>query len=268
MAKEKLSKAEKQLKKLKKHYDEASEELGLEGKGVNEQIQILVNTCDVLQGEICKMSDDIKINDLGKIQELTPIDKKTYLDFVNICALKNNGKLKEKAVAKFTDDFYRRLFITNIRHSFLESYMSDKDLKITDEDNEEYSPYEDYKSEEFNDIMQNSATKREYLNNVLWKQYKHYAAAAEYITNLELKYSDFKNLVDWQHYANGGYPTPNSPSKIWAIFDKFNYAHRLLTKYGYENTINELNDEFGLEINETTPNPKNHPWDNIDDENI
>ena len=257
----------KRLKKLKKYYERADEELHLSDKSVNEQVHILVDTCDNIQGEICRMSDDIKITDLLKVQELTPIDKTTYLEFVKICMLKNNGKLKDKAVAKFTDDFYRRLFITNLRHSFLQSYMGDEgELKITDEDNEEYVPFTDYQSDEFNKIMQDSATKRDYLNNILWKRYKDFAKAAEYITELALPYKDFKNLVDWQHYKDGGYPTEKSPSKIWAIFDKFNYAHRMLTKWGYNETTNELNYEFGLDVNETEAHPKEHPWNVSNDE--
>lgn len=257
---------EEKLSKLKKYWEAANEEFDLDGKEVIEQVHILVDAADDLMNTICETSDDIKINDYCKAQELTPIDKKTYLDFVNICSLKNNDKLKENAIEKFEKDFYERLFITNIRHSFLESYMNGDDLKITDEDNEEFKPFTDYASEEFNKIMQESAKKREYLNLVLWKRYKSIAKAAEYITDLELSYKDFKNLVDWQHYKDGGYPSPTTPSKIWAIYDKFNYAHRLLDKWKFKNTIKEHSEEFGLNITLETPNPKDHPWMKKDEE--
>lgn len=258
---------EKKLAKLKKSYEAVNEELQISELPVNEQVHRLVDACDDLMNEICSMSDDIKINDLEKAKELTSIDKKTYLDFVNICVKKNNDKLKDKAIEKFTEDFNQRLLITNLRHAFLNSYMNGEDLKITDEDNEEYVPFNDYTSEEFNKIMQDSATKREYLNNTLWKKYKEIAKAAEYITNLELTYKDFKNLVDWQHYKDGGYPTPTTPSKIWSVFNKFNYAHKLLNKYNYVNTINELNHEFGLKTEDTEPHPVEHPWDNVEEKN-
>ena len=257
---------EVKLRKLKKAYDYADEELKLEEKyvTVTEKVHALIDMCDELMNKICEMSDDIKINDLERVQELTPIDKKTYLDFVAICSRRNNDTLKDKAIDKFAEDFAKRLLITNLRHSFLESYMNGEDLKITDEDNEEFKPFTDYKSDEFDKIMNESANKREYINTILWHQYKTYAKAAEYITNLELNYKDFKNLVDWQHYKNGGYPSPTSPSKIWSIFDKFNYAHRVLTKWGYDNTADELKTEFGLIIEETEPNPVEHPWMIID----
>lgn len=248
------------LDKLRKFWEAANDEFGLSDKTVVEQVHILVDAADELMCTICEQSDKIKIDDLAKVQELTPIDKKTYLDFVNICALKNNDSLKEKAIAKFEEDFAKRLFITNLRHSFLESYMNGDELKITDEDNEEYKPFTDYESDDFNEIMQDSAKTREYLNTCLWRQYKSIAKAAEYATSLELSYADFKKLVDWQHYKNGGYPSPASPSKIWSVFNTFNHAHRLLSKYEYDETRKELCKEFGLVIEEVTPQPVDHPW--------
>ena len=113
---------------------------------------------------------------------------------------------------------------------------------------------------QLNDSKKLSAKKREYLNTVLWRKYKQLAKAAEYATKCELEYKDFKNLVDWQHYKDGGYPSPTSPSKVWSIFNHFNYTHRTLTKWGYDDTANELKNEFGLNVGETEPHPVEHPW--------
>lgn len=253
---------EKQIKlqKLKKVYDIINEELSLDVHDSIEQVHMLVDAGDKVLDEICTISDDIKLNDLCKAQALTPLDKKTYLDFVRICSLKNNDSLKDKAISKFEEDFSQKLFITNLRHSFLESFMSGYDLKITNEDNEEYKPFSDYKSDEFNAIMQDSAKKQEYINLVLRRKFKQLSKAAEYITQCELTPKDFKNLVDWQHYKDGCYPTPTSPSKIWSVFDKFNYAHRTLTKWGYNDVSNNLKHEFGLDVNEIESHPVDHPW--------
>ena len=262
MAKKQLTEEEKKEKRLQKLaiiYGQVDDELHISGHPVNEQVHALVDRCNVLQTEICQMSDSIKIDDLTKVQDITDIDKKTYLDFVNICALKSNDKLKEKAIAKFESDFESRLFISNLRHSFLESYMSGYDLKITDESNQEYKPFADYKSEEFEKIMEDSAKKREYINKVLYGQYKKYAKAAEYITKLELNYGDFKKLVDWEHYKDGGYPTPTTPAKLWSIFDKYNNAIRLMEKYEFTQQ-KDLNKEFGINIELTKPSPVKHPW--------
>ena len=262
MAKKQLTaeeKKEKRLQKLAIIYGQVDDELHISGKPINEQVHMLVNKCNELQGQICQYADSIKIDDLAKVQDITDIDKKTYLDFVNICALKNKDKLKEKAIAKFEGDFENRLFISNLRHSFLESYMSGYDLKITDEDNQEYKPYSDYKSEEFERIMEDSAKTRMFINDVLYKQYKKYAAAAEYITKLELNYGDFKKLVDWEHYKEGGYPTPTPPAKLWSIFDKYNNAIRLMEKYEFTQQ-KDLNKEFGLNVELGKPSPVKHPW--------
>jgi len=262
MAKKELTekqKREKKLAKLSVAYTLADNELHIAGKPINEQIHILVNACSDIQSEICSVADSIKIEDLTKVQDITDIDKKTYLDFVNITALKNNDKLKEKAISKFENDFSNRLVIANLRHSFLESYMSGNDLKITDQDNYEYKPFEDYKSEEFEKIMEDSAKKREYINKVLYGHYKTLAKAAEYITKLDLSYSKFKNLVDWEHYKEGGYPSPTSPAKLWSIFNRYNEAINLMTKYEFTQQ-NELNKEFGLDVNLVTPHPVKHPW--------
>ena len=262
MGKKQLTEDEKREKKLQKLaiiYGQVDSELHIAGKSVNEQIHVLVDKCNALQTEICQISDSIKIDDLTKVQDITDIDKKTYLDFVNICALKSNDKLKEKAIAKFESDFENRLFISNLRHSFLESYMSGYDLKITDESNQEYKPFADYKSEEFEKIMEDSAKKREYINKILYGQYKKYAKAAEYITKLELNYGDFKKLVDWEHYKEGGYPSPTTPAKLWSVFDKYAHAMNLMTKYEFTQQ-NELNKEFGLDIKLMTPHPVKHPW--------
>lgn len=275
MAKKQLSEKEKKEKKLQKLYHkylEVDGELNLSGKPVDKQVRTLVGACMDIQAEICKMSDSIKIDDLLKVQDITDIDKKTYLDFVNITALKNNDKLKEKAITRFENDFSNRLVIANMRHSFLESYMSGNDLKITDQDNYEYKPFEDYKSEEFEKIMEDSAKKREYINKTLYSQYKKYAAAAEYVTDLELTYAKFKNLVDWEYYKDGGYPTPTTPGRLWSIFNKYNEAIRLMKTYGFSQQ-EELNREFGLDVYLTTPHPVKHPWmendptvENLDEE--
>lgn len=265
-------KKERKLQKLYIYYAKADSELNLAGNDVNLQVRKLVNSCLDIQREICKSSDSIKIDDLTKIQDITNIDKKTYMDFVNICSLKNNDKLKEKAIQKFESDFENRLVIANLRHSFLESYMSGNELKITDGDNYEYKPFNDYRSEEFEQIMEDSAKKREYINKVLYGQYKTYAKAAEYITKLELTYGKFKQLVDWEYYKEGGYPSPTTPAKLWSIFNRFNESIRLIDKYGF--TQHEaLKKEFGLDLNLVNPVPVKHPWmtddptiENLDEE--
>lgn len=247
--------------KLKKFYEKFNEELGLEGLTITEQIHKLIDAANETHKLVDEQMREIKEVDYVKAFELTPIDKPTYMEFVRICSLKNNDKLQDKAIDKFVEDFDQRLFTTNIRHSFLESYMNGEDLKITDEDNQEYKPFTDYKSEEFEKIMNESASKREYINLVLNRRIKQLGKAAEFITDGELKFKDFKKLADFEYYKDGGIPKEDSPSKIWKIFQTFNDSYRLMNKYGYTQETYDLKNEFGLDITLHEPNYVAHPWE-------
>lgn len=263
MSKKQLTEQEKNERKLKnlaKFYDYASSELNLTGDEV-EDVHNLVMKCVDIQHEICSNSDSIKIDDYEKVKELTEIDKQTYLEFVRICALKNNDKLHEKAIKKFESDFENRLLNTNLRYSFLNSFMGGDDIKITDNSKEQFEKFEDYISEKFNTIIEDSTKKREYINLVLRREYSKYQKAAMYISKLELTPADFKELVDYEVYKNGCYPSPTSPSKVWAIFNKYSKALRLMKKYNF-NQHENLNKEFGLNVELITQHPVEHPWMN------
>lgn len=254
-------KKERKLKKLRADYNKVCSEVDLSGKTREEQVREMVLLATAIQGEICKCSDYIKVDKLDEASQLTSIDKSTWLDFVRIASLKDVGKLQEKAVSKFEADFERRLLITNLRKSFLESYMSSEDMKITDEDNYKYEPFDDYKSDDFKKIMEDAAQKRIYINTVLKPRYKEIANAAIYITDFGIKPSEFKELVDWEYYKEGGYPAPQSPSKIWKVFERYDHALRLLKAYAFADTANALNKEFGLSVSLQTPQPVDHPWE-------
>ena len=232
-------KNERKLKNLAKFYNYASSELNLTGDEV-EDVHKLVMKCVDIQHEICSNSDSIKIDDYEKVKELTEIDKQTYLEFVRICALKNNDKLHEKAIKRFESDFENRLLNTNLRYSFLNSFMGGDDIKITDTSKEQFEKFEDYISEKFNNIIEESTKKREYINLVLRREYSKYQKAA---------------------YKNGCYPSPTSPSKVWTIFSKYSNALRLMKKYNF-NQHENLNKEFGLNVELTIQHPVEHPWMN------
>ena len=65
--------------------------------------------------------------------------------------------------------------------------------------------------------------------------------------------------IDWEHYKEGGYPTPTTPAKLWSIFDKYNNAIRLMEKYEFTQQ-KDLNKEFGLNVELGNPSPIKHPW--------
>ena len=262
-------KHEKKRQKLSSDYYKVLEEYPvIAGKEPDEQVKEMVIAACAIQKEICECADYIRIEKLEEAADITQIDKSTWLDFVRIASLKDVGKLQEKAIHKFENDFEKRLLITNLRKTFLESYMSGKEMQITDEDNYNYTPFDAYKSEDFLSLLEDSAKKRVYINTILRPLYKELSNAAQYVTDLKLKPGDFKNLVDWEYYKDGGYPSPTSPSKIWAIVKTYDHAIRLMQEYGFEAEINKLQKEFGLTTELHKPCPVEHPWmiDNEDDE--
>ena len=100
--------------------------------------------------------------------------------------------------------------------------------------------------------MNRSASTREYINMVCRKQYKKYSNAAQYITNLELKASDFKNLVDYEYYKEGGYPSPQTPAKLWSLFNKYNEAMRMMNRYGFTQQNSLINEQNKNNYNSVT----------------
>ena len=255
-------KKERKMRKLSRSYHKVTNDYNVNTSLPKEdQVREFVRLACDIQQEICTTSDKIRIDDLEKQQDIVPIDKSTYLDFVRIASLKEVGKLQEKAISKFSSDFEKRLLSTNLRSQFLDTYMSGEvDCKVTDEDNREFTPFSGYSSSEFYDQLEESAKKRIYINTVLRPRMNDLSRAAEYITNMRITGKMFKDLVDWEYYKEGGYPSPESPSKIWAIFQRYDYALRLLKEYGYDNTVDELNKEFGLNVETHSPVKTPHPW--------
>lgn len=257
-------KKQKRMKKCKKSYDALSEELTLIGD-VNHDIHKLIEAGQAVQCEICKNADTIKIDDYEEANKLSPIDAQTYTAFVSIAAQKMNGKLTDKAFEKFENDFNNRLFIANARHTFLNTYMSDEDLKLADDDDNKFEPFDEHDANEFQQILEHSAQTRIYINEVLYGRMKQLAEAAEYITNGEIGYKQFKMLNDFEYYKDGGYPTPSTPAKLWSIFNRFNEAYRLMEKYDFKQYI-DLSHEFGVDVELHEQHPVTHPWMLAEDE--
>lgn len=257
---EKNKKIEKKLKRSKEIYERVKDELGLNGS-VNEQIgQLILECCDI-QHEICNQADTIKITNFDKALELIQIDKGTWNEFVNITAKKYYGRLKDKAVDKYEDDCHKRRHIANLKQSFYDSYLSDNPLKVLDEtDNQSYS-FDNEENKEFETLMEESAKIRDYINHTLYARYKMLYQCAFYLSEGELEYKDFKDMVDWQCYIDSD--DPKYPDRAWKIFEKFNRMIRLFNSYSNENSVKHMNDmckEFGVSFNLHTPQPVHHGW--------
>lgn len=256
--KKKETKEEKRLKVVKKAYEELAEYMDLNGD-ITHDIHELVKAGQNIQKEICQKADSIKIDDYEAANKIVPISKGTYNEFVSVVVRKNEGKFTDKNVEKLDEEFNTKLYDVNILNSFLNTYVSDKDLKLANKDDNNFEPFGEHSSEDFEKLLQKSASTKSYINTILYPQLKQLAAAAEYITNGEITYKEFKQLNDFEYYKNGGYPSESTPGRAWAIYNNFANAHRLMDKYGFDQS-SELCNEFGLEINVVQKNPKTHPW--------
>lgn len=256
----KSEKSERRLKKLESVWETVSKELSLnENDSIKKNVHKLVEEASNVQKDICNYSDSIKYDNFDKANEIVPVDKPTYLAFVDLTAKKMNDKVTEKTLDKFTEDFEKKVFNVNFRNSFMNSYLEGDNLKIADADDVKIEDIKTHKCEEFEQLMEDSAKKRLYINEVLRPKYKSLAEAAEYITSGDLTFPKFKQIVDFEHYDEGGYPHPNSPAKLWDIYRKFNEAYRLMNDYEFSQ-IGSLNKEFGLGIQLGKENPEIHPW--------
>lgn len=256
----KLTKEEKKLKRSKEIYERIKDELGLNGD-TNEQIGQLIQECCAIQHEICGNSDQIKITNFEKALELIQIDKPTWMEFVNITAKKYYGRLKEKAVYKYEDMCQTKRHIANLKQSFYDSYLSDNPLKVVDEYDKQTYDFDNSENKEFEKLMEDSAKIRDFINNTLYRRYKDLYQCAYYLTEGEIKYAEFKDMVDWQCYIDS--EDPKYPDRAWKIFEKFNRMIRLFDKYSNENSENHLTDmihEFGLSFELHPEHLKMHPW--------
>lgn len=256
----KMTKEERKLKRSKEIYERVKDELGLNGS-TNEQIEQLIKECCDIQHEICKNADTIKIDNFERALELIQIDKSTWMEFVNITAKKYYGHLKEKAVDKYENMCQSKRHIANLKQSFYDSYLSDNPLKVVDEYDKQTYDFDNFENKEFEKLMEDSAKIRDYINNILNKRYKDLYQCAYYLTEGELEYKDFKDIVDWQCYVES--EDPKYPDRAWKIFEKFNRMIRLFNKYANENSEKHLNDmkhEFGLTFELRSEQLKVHPW--------
>jgi len=251
-------KKENRLKTVQKSYENLSPSIGFTGDPISD-VHKMVEYGQEIQSQICKLADSIKIDDYEEANKITPISKGLYMEFVNVAVKRMMGKLNEKVSEKLDKEFGTKLLDLNMLNTFLNTYVADQDLKLADSDDDKFEPFNEHESEEFQNLLEKSARTRISINENLYPQLKELGNAAEYITNGEITYKEFKMLNDFEYYQNGGYPSPTSPSRSWSIYNNFANAHRLMDKYKFDQA-KELSKEFGLDITVGPKNPVMHPW--------
>lgn len=264
--KKKLSKEERKLYRAKEIYERVKDDIGLNGD-TNEQIGQLIQECCNIQKEISEKNDIINKVNFEKASEFIRIDRATWSEFVNLTAKKYYGRLGEKQVDKYEDTCQTKRHIANLKQSFYDSYLSDRPLKVLDETNNQSYDFDNEENKEFQDLMEETAKIKDYIVNILMPKYKTMYNCAFHLTEGTIKYSEFKDMVDWQCYVDS--EDPNYPDKAWKVFEKFNRMIRLFDKYSNENSDKHLNDmkhEFGLTFELRPEHIRKHPWAKNDED--
>lgn len=249
-------KHQKMMEKCKVFYEKYKNELQLNGDEID-QIHQLVDAGNELQGQICTEADKVNLDGFDKAKNLLTIDKATWGEFVKIVAKKLYGRLSEKALDKLNNSIELKHYLANLRQTFLESYLADEKMKVVDESGDSDVNFDESENSDFQNLLEEYAKIRDYINNVLYKRYNELAMAAYFITNGKIKRAEFKDLVDWEHYKDS--EDPKYPSRSWKIYDRFNRMVRLMNEYEF-NQIKDLNYEFGIYPEISTPHPITHGW--------
>lgn len=223
-----------------------------------EQLREIVFGANSILTEICKNADKIKIDLLECVQETTPVESKQWVEFVQLATTMAKGEVSQKKLEKMNESFENSMFIVSLRKSFIDTYVngdgSEIQLPVKEQDIPLPNLPETESEPDFEKFLQQAVQIRTYINTVLWPAFRQFAEAAEHITDGRIKYYEFKDLVDWEHYKEGGYPSENSKPKLWSIIDRFNYASRLMLEFEFPQ-IQELFKQFGMDVTLSAPHP-------------
>lgn len=255
-----MTKEERKLKRSKEIYERIKDEIGLNGS-INEQIGQLIQEACKLQLEINEKNNLITESGYEKALELIKIDKPTWNEFVNLTAKKYYGRLNENQVNKYEETCSSKRHIINLKQSFFDSYLSDNPLKVVDEyDNQSYN-FDNEENKEFSDLLEDNAKIKDFIVSTLNNRFKDLYKCAFYLTEGELKESEFRELVQFECYKDSD--DEKHPDKLWKLFERFNKMSRLLNKYNNENISDHLCSmckEFGLSYSLSSEQLKVHPW--------
>ena len=262
----KMSKEERRLKRSKEIYERVKDELGLNGDR-NEQIGQLIQEACKVQLEINEKNNTITESGYEKALELIKIDKPTWNEFVNLTAKKYYGRLNEKQVDKYEETCNSKRHIINLKQSFFDSYLSDNPLKVVDEYDKQSYNFDNEENKEFSNLLEDNAKIKDFIVSTLNNRFRDLHKCAFYLSEGELKESEFRELVQFECYKDSD--DEKHPDKLWKLFERFNKMARLMNKYNNENISEHMGNmckEFGIFYSLHTEQPKMHPWQMKNDE--
>lgn len=256
MGRKKLSKKLQEMKNAEEAYAKVDILLHLSSmQTVAEKVRACVFAANDVLTEICQNADKIKIDMFDEVSTIIDIDKPRWKEFANLAYKVANGSIQDDIFEKNNEKIHESLYILNLRKSFYDTYVAGtgEAVLVHKDAVEDLSKMDDtFTSSDFENLLTDAVNVRHYLNTILWPTFKNFGLAALHVTHGELDYKKFKMLVDWEHYKNGGYPSPKSKPKLWSIYDKFDVAYRLMDKYGFSQ-ITDLNRQFGLDVSLKEP---------------
>jgi hypothetical protein len=234
-----------------------------------EKSNIILESANKIQGTICKMADSIKIdayeqvkNELG---ELIPFTKPLFFELVNMRKVALFG---DKPID--VDETMHKIESGNEwinKHDTLRKYMHEhatdgKAIKLlTNEsqiDTSELSTDFIEVPETITTVIEQCAIARHELDTEVWPQLHMHRDC--FCIECDASPWEFDDLLKYHYYRSGGYPSPNSPPKLWHIIGTFKYAYDLCNKFELD-FINEYCKRFGLEIKSTASLPNVNDWD-------
>ena len=251
---------EKQKEKAKELYEFYENKLDLKNLSKLEKSNALINYCDELQGKICNISDEIKINGYDSLESMNVnIPKKDWLEIVtNGVKHKylNSKNLEEKSQKILDQDIYT----AKLKSSILENnIIGGKEEIITPNNSNKINDNSSETNKEFTKLYDSSVNKRFIINKKLYPEYRNVFIAWNYMWDFKFEFEEFKMLVDDIHYASGGYPSASTPPRTWSRIHKFDQLVRTMLAVGKEDYIKEYLENFGIKI-EIDPNKVWKEW--------
>jgi hypothetical protein len=226
--------------KMQPIYQEIVTNYGIDSSAsMFDQVHCMVEKAEELQDKICRLADEIKIDQYEVIKNIVPLTKGDWTDIVKITAARET--LKDKTRQKYIDKT-----ITTAKSSMcknihlLENLDANEisDMKILSENSFDVD-FSETQDSEYNTLLESAVQNRIRINNCLYSEYNKLAQAAYYITNGEVTRPRFKKMVDFLHYQG----EDGKPGRLTKTIFNFLEADYFQTRYGFGSLFQECKEE-------------------------
>lgn len=272
-------KEERKKLKCKQAYDELKNSLELDGYDQEVKLHKLVDKACEVQKQICETSDELKamasnIANLNNPNEGSEYDEeedasKEFKEFVRLAYMESHGKgISDKYKEKYNKKLEKSQRSTNLKNAFFTGLTSNGEFNVAEnnDNNNSIGNPTSFTCEDFTETIKEAVNIKETLIKELRPQYNKLKMAAMYVTDFKLTQQEFKKIVDFHYYIEGGWPNPQTPPKLWNMINQFNNARKLLTNWGFPLWKNVLdNFDFDTSYKEVKPNEYNWDGDTDDD---